>query len=91
MDVRDVDFCSLPHKEMCDLLSTLEDKDNRKRSAAQIKRLDTQKVLVVDVGSDATTKVPHKKKTRTGVFPSHNQKNKSKTPNYGGINHYLML
>ena len=37
------EYFSITHKEWCDLLSTVEAKDNRKRAAAQIKRLAAYK------------------------------------------------
>ena len=91
MDEKDTDFCSLPHKEWCDLLSTLETKDNMKKYAAQIKRLDRYKVVFVDSERDTILKVPHKKKARTSVFPDHKQSNKKNTPRHGGIQRYCVL
>ena len=58
----------MPHEEWCDLLSTMEAKDNIKRAAYQIKRLAASKVAPANSGSDTSAKVPLKKKARTAVL-----------------------
>ena len=69
----------------------MEAKDKRKRDTNQIKRLDSQKVVVVDYENEAKHKVPLKKKTRTGAMTAYKHYNKSKTPKHGGIQSYFMM
>ena len=44
--------------------------DNRKRCAAQIKRLAAYKAVPVNSYSDEYVRFPHKKTVRIGVLPS---------------------
>ena len=82
---KDIDCCSLPHKEWCELLSTLEYKVNSKRASAQIKILYIQKAVAIDFDSKSIPKVPHRKKYRTGMSMSCKHNNNGKNPNHGGI------
>ena len=88
---KDADFCYLPHKKWCGLLSTLYAKDNRKRAADKINILSRQKVLVVYFDIDAIPKVLCKNKYSTGVLPSQKQFNESNTPKHGVIQRYYMM
>ena len=63
MENKDAGFCYLPHKEWCDILSSLEAKDNIKRAAAPMNIIANHKILVVHSDSDAIPKVPRKKKS----------------------------
>ena len=45
------DYRYISHKEGCDLLSTIEVKKNKKKSAAQIKRLATSRESFVNYNS----------------------------------------
>ena len=83
------DFHSLDHEDWCDLLSTIEVKDNRKRSATQIKRLASSK-LAYNSESDESIRVPHKKRLRTGVLPNRKQKGVN-YPKHHGPQRYCML
>ena len=69
MDSKDKYYISLSYEEWCDLLYTLEDKDNRKMDAAHIKILSIQR-NVLDSNSNVRTRLPHKKKDSTGVLLS---------------------
>ena len=80
MEDKDAYFISLSHEEWQGLLSTLEDKENIKSTAYQIKKLVRQKIVVVYYDIDMSLKVPHKKKARTEVLPYHKNNNKSNTP-----------
>ena len=46
----------------------MEAKDNRKRSADQIKIISASKVDTSNSDSDTSTKVPRKNNTKTGVL-----------------------
>ena len=46
----------------------MEEKDNRKRSADQIKIISASKVDTSNSDSDTSTKVPRKNNARTGVL-----------------------
>ena len=88
---KDTYFHSLPHKYRYGLLSVLEAKYNRKRSASQIKILASYKVVILYYYSNACPKVPRKKKSRTIVLTDLNHSNKSKTPNHILIKRYCVL
>ena len=64
------DYFLITGEEWCDLISTIEVKENRRSSAAQIKRLATSKAELVNSGSDESVTVMHKKRVRTGVLPN---------------------
>ena len=68
----------------------MEVKDNSKRDAAQIKRLETSKAAPVNSDSDDSIRVPCKKKVRNGVLPSHKQHGE-KTPKRHRLQRYLLL
>ena len=65
----------------------MEDKYNRKITEAQIKRLAASKAAPVSSDSDASIRVPRKKKARTGVLPDC-KNNGKKIPNHSGDQHY---
>ena len=66
---------------------TMEAKENRKISVAQIKILSASKTTPANSYSNASARVPCKKKASTGVLPDPNQKCK-KTPNHSGSQCY---
>ena len=68
----------------------MEVKDNIKRVAAHIKRLAASKAAPINSDSDNYTRVPRKKKVRTGILPSHKQHGKN-TPNNHGAQRYCVL
>ena len=61
------DYCYLTHEELCDLLYTIEVKDNRKRAATQIKKIETFRAAYHSDRNESI-RVPRKKKDRTGVL-----------------------
>ena len=63
-------YCSILHEDWCDLLSTMEVKNNKKRAVAQINRLATSKVAPVNYDTYDSIMLPIKKKARTGALPS---------------------
>ena len=71
---KDKDYSSLPHTEWCDLLYTMEEKYNPKQEADQIKILAASKAAPANFYSDASAKVPQKKKESNGVLKACNQK-----------------
>ena len=68
----------------------MEDTDNRKRDVAQIKILASSKEAPENYDSDAYTRVPNKKKERTGVLPTHKHQGKN-NPNNSGDQRYCVL
>ena len=80
------DYCSLTHEKWCNLLSTMEVKDNRKRAAAQINMLATSKSAPVNSDSNSSVTFPCNDKARTGVLPTRKNKGK-KNPNHHGTHH----
>ena len=73
MEDKDKYYIYLNHEKWCDLLYTLESKDNWKRAAAQIKRLMSQKVVSLEFERDTSFRVTHKKKDMTVFLPSFKQ------------------
>ena len=71
------DYCSILHEEWCDLLSTIEVKENRKKASDQIKRLLFSKEAPIIYDSDESIRVPHKNKSRTGVLTERKQHRKN--------------
>ena len=69
LEDKDEEYSSILHEEWCDLLSTIEFKDNSKRSASHIKRFATSKALSVDYYSGISIRVPRKNKESNGVLP----------------------
>ena len=65
----------------------MEVKDNRKRAAAQIKRLETSKAELINYDRNNSKRVTHKNNTRTAVLLSHKQQSK-KNPKHIGAQHY---
>ena len=61
------DYRSLTHEYWCDLLSTIEVKDNRNGSATQIKNIVTSRAAS-HFDSDESIRVLLKKKARTVVL-----------------------
>ena len=67
------DYNSLTHEDWCDLLSTIEVKDDRKRSSTQIKNItSTREASLSD--SDGSVRIPRKKKARLGAGFLHSNK-----------------
>ena len=89
MDSKDKYYISLSYEEWCDLLYTLEDKDNRKMDAAHIKIISKQR-NVLDSNGNVRTRLLHKKKDSTGVLLSRKE-NKNKTPYHKGNQIYCVL
>ena len=68
----------------------MEAKDNKKRAVDLTNRLATYNAGLTNYGSDTSAKVPHKKKARTGVLPSHKQQVK-KNPKNKVFQNYCVL
>ena len=64
------EYRSILHEYCCDLLSTIEFKDNSQRAATQVKRLATSIAALVSSDSNESVRVPRKKRVRTGVLPN---------------------
>ena len=63
------DYRSLNHKYWCDLLSTIEVKDIRKRAATQIKKIASSRAAY-HYDSYRSVRILRKKKSRNGVILS---------------------
>ena len=82
------DYHYLNHEDWCDLLSTIEVKDERKRAAVQIKNIASARESSLS-DSDKSARNPRKKKASTGVL-------RSKTPHkkahkHHGIQQYCVI
>ena len=87
MEEKIEDYAYTPHEKWYDLLFPMEVKDNRKRAADQIKNIAASKSESANSDSDVPVKVPHKKKSRTGVIPSLKHKFRM-TPNQHSAQRY---
>ena len=67
------DYSSRTHEEWCDLLSTIDIKDNSKGAEAQINGLATPKSEPVNSYTDEYVSVPCNNRARTGVLPNQKQ------------------
>ena len=81
------DYSSLTHEYWCEILSTIEVKDNRKRSSTQIKNITSAR-SVSHSDSNESIKVLRKNKSRTGAL--HNNPNR-KAPKHNGNQRHCVL
>ena len=81
------DYRSLNHKYWCDLLSTIEVKDIRKRAATQIKKIAYARTASHS-NSSGYVRITRNNKASTGFL--HKNPNK-KASNHHGTRHHLML
>ena len=89
LDDHPEDYCSLTYEDWCDLLSTIEVKDERKRSAGYIKKIASARAASLS-NSNESVRMPRKKKAKTGVSNSH--KNPRRAPDrHHGTQRYCVL
>ena len=65
----------------------MEAKDNRNRSAYQIKILVDSKAVTANYDRDRYARVPRKNKARNGVLPPHKNQGKKKPKHIGAQNY----
>ena len=70
LDEKYKDYHSAPHEEWHDFLSTMEEKYNINRAAAEIKRLAASKSAPANYDIDTSAKILYKKKIITDVLLS---------------------
>ena len=61
MEYHKENYCSFTHEDWCDLLSTIDFKDNRKRAENQIKKVAAARASSLS-DSDRSVRIPRKKK-----------------------------
>ena len=81
------DYCSLTHEDWCEILSTIEVKDNRKMSATQIRKIASAREAS-HYDRDKSISVPRNKKSRTGALINITNR---KAPKLHGNQSQLML
>ena len=81
------DYRSLAHEDWCDLLLTIEAKDNMKRAKAQIINIASARSTSYP-DSEKSVRVPRKKKSRTGVL--RNKPNK-KAPKHHSTHRHCVI
>ena len=64
------DYRSLIYEDWCDFMSTIEDKNERKRSVGHIKKIAPSRAVSLS-DSDKSTRILCRKKAKTGVSNSH--------------------
>ena len=91
MDDRQEDYHSLTHEGWCYLLSTIEVKEDRKRSATQIKKIASARAASIS-DSDGSVRPLRNKKAiiGAGVLRSNKVPN-NKAPNHHGTQRHCVL
>ena len=69
LNKKDNYYFPVAHEECCELLFTMEKKDNRKRAADQIKLLAASKAGTDNYDRDTSAKLPRNNKARYGILP----------------------
>ena len=69
------DYRSLTYEDWCDLLYTIEVKDERKISAVHIKKIDSARAASLS-DSDESVRIPRKEKANTGALRSNKDQKK---------------
>ena len=82
------DYLSLTYEDCCELLSTIEVKEERKRAASHIKKISSDSEAYI-YGSNESARIPSKKKARTGAL--HSNKPHKKAHKHHSIHWYCML
>ena len=82
-------YHSLTPEYWSDLLSTIEVKDNRKRAATQIKKIDSAR-SASNYYSNGSIKIPSKKKAMTGVLRNNKGPN-NKAPKHHSTQRHCVL
>ena len=83
------DYSYLTHEYWCDLFSTIKVKDNRKRSATQIKKIASDRASYLS-DNDRFVRIPRKKKSRTG-FLRNNKGPNNRAPKHNVTQRYCVL
>ena len=85
------DYCYLRHEDWCDLLSTIEVKDNIKREATQIKKIASTRAASLS-GSITSVRITRNKKSRIGAGVLHSNKGShNKAPKHHGTQSHCMI
>ena len=87
LDGHQEDYCLLTHEDWCDLLYTIEVKDNNKRASTQIKKIASARGAYLSY-RDISVSIPRKNKAifGDGVMSS-NKGPHNKAPKHHGIQH----
>ena len=75
LEYNNQDDRSILHEDWCDLISTVEVKDNRKRVATQIKRFSTSK-QASNYDINESVRAPRNERVRTGFLTNFKQQSK---------------
>ena len=70
LDDHTEDYLSLNYEDLCDLLSTIEVKDERKRAAGHIKKIASAREASLS-DSNEPMRIPRRRKAKTGVLNYH--------------------
>ena len=82
LDDHPEDYCYLTYEYWCDLLSTIEFKDERKRAAGHINKIAYSRAASLS-DSDGYMRVQRMKKTNTGVSNYHNSTRRAHDRHHG--------
>ena len=70
LDDHPEDYRSLTYEDWCDLLYTIEVKDERKIAAVHIKKIASSRAAFISDSNDSM-RIPRRKKSNNGVSNSH--------------------
>ena len=76
------DCRSLTYEYWCDILSTIEVKDERKRAAVHINKIASARSASLS-NSDKSVRIPRRNKARNGVSNSHNSPKRAHDSHHG--------
>ena len=82
LDDHPEDYRSLTYEDWCDLLSTIEVKDERKRAAGHIKKIDSARSASLS-NSDESVIISRRKKANIGVSNFHKSSRRAHDRHHG--------
>ena len=83
------DYRYLTYEHWCDLLSTIEVKDERKRAAGHIKKIDPARADYLS-NSKESVRVLKRKNVKNGVSNSHNSPRRTHDRHHGAHRYCLL-
>ena len=89
LDDHPEDYSYLTYEDWCDLLSTIEIKDERKIAAGNIKNIDSDRAASLS-NSDESARIPRRNKAKTGVLRSNKYPRKAHDRHHG-VHRYCVL
>ena len=89
LDDHPEDYCYLTYEDWFDLLSTIEVKDERKRSSVNINKIASARAASQS-DSDEYVRIPRRKKSKTGVLRYNKYPRRARDRNHG-VQRYCVI